>query len=91
MESYAGMAPHALDSLGPAERRQVYKMLMGRVAAYPDAWLEVGGIMTNPTSVCNTETSRVSNLSLAHTHLITFSARLRDGAWELRFEKAAVG
>ncbi len=33
-------------------------MLKVRVAAYPDAQLEVGGIMTNPTSVCNSETSR---------------------------------
>jgi len=58
LASYAGMAPHALVSLGPEERRQVYKMLKVRVAAYPDAQFEVGGIMTSPTSVCTSETSR---------------------------------
>ncbi len=59
MKSYAGMAPDALDSLDPEERRQVYKMLKVRVTAYPDVQIEVGGILTNPTSVCNGETSRV--------------------------------
>jgi site-specific DNA recombinase len=58
LESYAGMAPHALDSLGPEERREVYKMLKVRVTAYPDAQLEVDGILTNATALCNGETSR---------------------------------
>jgi len=56
LESYASMAPEALDSLAPEERRQVYKMLELRVTAYPDARLEVGGTLTNATGVCSDET-----------------------------------
>ena len=51
LESYASMAPEALDSLALEERRQVYKMLKLRVTAYPDARLEVGGTLTNATGV----------------------------------------
>jgi site-specific DNA recombinase len=58
LESYASMAPDALDSLSPEERRQVYKMLKLRVTAYPDAHLEVGGILTDATGVCSGETPR---------------------------------
>ena len=58
LESYAGMAPEALDSLAPEERREVYKILKVRVTAYPDAQLEVGGILTSAASVCNGERSR---------------------------------
>jgi hypothetical protein len=58
LESYAGMAPEALDTLTPEERRQVYKMLKVRVTAYLDAQLEVGGILTSAAGVCSHETPR---------------------------------
>jgi hypothetical protein len=51
LESYAGMAPDALESLAPEERRRDYKMLKLRVTAYPGARLEVGGVLTNTTGV----------------------------------------
>jgi hypothetical protein len=50
------VAPEALDSLTPEERRQVYKMLQVRVTAYPGAQLEVGGILTSAVGVCSGET-----------------------------------
>jgi hypothetical protein len=52
------MAPEALDTLTPEERRQVYKMLKVRVTAYPDARLEVGGLLTSMAGVCSGETLR---------------------------------
>jgi site-specific DNA recombinase len=58
LESYARMAPEALDALGPEDRRQVYKMLKVRVTAYPDAQLEVSGILTSAARVCSIETPR---------------------------------
>jgi site-specific DNA recombinase len=58
LDSYAGMAPEALDTLTPEERRQVYKMLKLRVTAFPDARLEVGGVLTSAVGVCSGETRR---------------------------------
>ncbi len=52
------MATDALEGLVPEERRQVYRMLKLRVAAYTGARREVGGILTNTTGVCNSETPR---------------------------------
>ena len=56
LKSYAGMAPEALNSLAPDERRQVFKMLKLRVAAYPDTCLEVDSILAGSVSVCHGET-----------------------------------
>jgi flagellar motility protein MotE (MotC chaperone) len=56
LESYAGMAPDALNSLVPDERHRVFKMLKLRVAAYPDTRLEVDGILAGGVSVCHSET-----------------------------------
>ncbi len=51
LKSYAGMAPDALNSLVPDERRQVFNMLKLRVAAYPDTRLEVDGILAGGVGV----------------------------------------
>jgi hypothetical protein len=43
LESYASMAPGALDRLLPEERHQVYKMLRLRAIVHSDSTLEVSG------------------------------------------------
>ncbi|MCA1718308.1 MAG: hypothetical protein LC781_16295, partial [Actinobacteria bacterium] len=43
LESYAGAAPEALDSLTPEERRHVYGMLKVRAVAMPDGRIVVSG------------------------------------------------
>jgi len=45
LESYASMAPAALDALSPEERHQVYKMLRLTVEISPDGSLEVSGVL----------------------------------------------
>ncbi len=45
-------------SLAPEERHQIYKTLKVRVTTYPDAQLEVGGILASAPGVCSRETSR---------------------------------
>jgi sugar-specific transcriptional regulator TrmB len=45
LEFYARMVPEELDRLDPAERHQVYKMLRLKVVIYPDASLEVTGVL----------------------------------------------
>jgi len=46
LESYASMAPEALSSLSPEERRQVHQMLRLKVVAHVDETLEVSGAFT---------------------------------------------
>ena len=43
LDSYAGMAPEALESLAPEERHRVYRMLRIRAVAHVDSTLEVSG------------------------------------------------
>ncbi len=45
LESYAGMAPEALDSLNPEERHQVYKMLKLHVEAFPNHTYRLSGVI----------------------------------------------
>ncbi len=45
LESYARMVPEELDRLEAAERHQIYKMLRLIVVIYPDASLEVTGVL----------------------------------------------
>jgi hypothetical protein len=52
MERYAGAVPEALENLVPEERHRVYKMLRLRVVAYPDARLEVSGVLRTTQEVC---------------------------------------
>jgi hypothetical protein len=51
LETYAQMAPEALDALTPDERHQFYKMLRLRVIAYPDRSLEVSGVFREEVDV----------------------------------------
>jgi len=46
LESYAGMALEALNSLLPEERHQVYKILRLKVVANVDSTLELSGVFT---------------------------------------------
>lgn len=55
LESYAGMAPTALDSLTPDERHRVYKMLKLRVEVFPDHTYWVSGAIGS-TITCKSET-----------------------------------
>ena len=57
VESYASMAPEALDHLRPEERHQVYRMLRLRVRVYIHGILEVSGAFTDSLSVSNLETA----------------------------------
>ena len=43
LESYAGLAPEALDSLPSEERHQVYRLLRLRVTAHVDGTLKLSG------------------------------------------------
>jgi flagellar motility protein MotE (MotC chaperone) len=53
MERYAGMAPGALDGLGPEERHRVYKLLKLRVGVHLDGTLEASGVLGEAPEVCN--------------------------------------
>jgi hypothetical protein len=57
LERYAGMVPEALDSLGPEERHRIYKMLRLKVLVYPEARLEVSGVLRTAPAVCLYEPS----------------------------------
>jgi site-specific DNA recombinase len=57
LERYAGMVPEALDSLGPEERHRIYKMLRLKVLVYPEAHLEVSGVLGAGHPVCLYEPS----------------------------------
>jgi len=46
LESYAEMAPEALDALTPEERRQVYGMLRLKVEVYADGRMEARGVLS---------------------------------------------
>ena len=53
LEHYAGAVPEALENLTSEERHRVYKMLRLKVLAYPDARLEVSGVLgISPNAVC---------------------------------------
>ena len=56
LESYAGMAPEALDILTPEERHRVYRMLRLRVMAHVDGTLELSGALVSTLDVGNLET-----------------------------------
>lgn len=65
LESYAGMAPEALESLTPEERYQVYKLLKVRVVAHANGALEVSGALAGPVGGSNAETVSSCRLSTA--------------------------
>ena len=45
LESYAKMAPEALEALSAEERRRLYRMLRLRVVVNPDRSIEVTGAL----------------------------------------------
>ena len=51
LESYARLAPEALDSLTPQERRQVYTMLRLKVEVSADGRMEARGILSENVRV----------------------------------------
>ena len=52
MDLYAGAVPSALDKLIPEERHRIYKMLRLKVLVYPDARLQVSGVLGTDQEVC---------------------------------------
>ena len=52
MDRYAGAVPIALDNLVPEERHRIYKMLRLKVLVYPDARLQVSGVLGTDQEVC---------------------------------------
>jgi len=52
MDRYAGAVPIALDNLIPEERHRIYKMLRLKVLVYPDARLQVSGVLGTDQEVC---------------------------------------
>jgi hypothetical protein len=57
LDSYAGLAPEALESLAPEERHRVYRMLGVRAVAHVGITLEVGGALPGPSGVSKEETA----------------------------------
>jgi len=55
LEEYARMAPEALDTLTPEERRQVYGMLRIRAVIRMDGTLEVNGTFGEGNIFCQTK------------------------------------
>ena len=46
VETYAALAPAALDALAPEERHHLYKLLRLRVVARPDGALDLSGVFS---------------------------------------------
>ena len=51
LDSYAGLAPEALESLAPEERHRVYRMLGVRAVAHVGGTPEVAGTLAGPIGV----------------------------------------
>jgi hypothetical protein len=79
LESYAGMAPEALDSLLPEERHQVYKMLRLRVIAHVDRTLEVSGVFGGSLGVSSLKTGSPSLASPTRPRRRDGTLRRRPG------------
>jgi hypothetical protein len=71
LDSYAGMAPDALESLTPEERHRVYRMLRIRAVAHVDGTLEVSGALAGAVGV--------SNLGTAPSWALSTAPAPRDG------------
>jgi hypothetical protein len=81
LEHYVILAPEALDSLDPEERRRLYNMLRLRVFAYPDELPEVEWEweLPNPT-ICKTGTMETpSSRSLRRRRGSTWTASSGTG------------
>jgi len=57
LESYAQMAPEALDNLTPEERHQFYRMLRLRVVVQPGGRTQVSGALNSDQGICTLETT----------------------------------
>jgi hypothetical protein len=57
LETYAQMAPEALESLTPEERHQFYRMLRLRVVAQPGDRTQVSGAFNSDQGICTLETT----------------------------------
>jgi hypothetical protein len=54
LESYAALAPEALDALSPEERRKAYVILKLTVVALADGGLKISGVFGEETPVWET-------------------------------------
>jgi cell division septum initiation protein DivIVA len=57
LETYAQMAPEALDSLTPEERHQFYRMLRLCVVVQPGGQTQVSGAFSSDQGICTLETT----------------------------------
>jgi len=57
LESYAWMAPEALDALTPEERHQFYRMLRLRVIVEPDGATQISGAFNEAQAIWPSETT----------------------------------
>jgi chromosome segregation ATPase len=57
LESYARMAPEALDALTPEERHQLYRMLRLRVVVEPDGATQISGSFDEARAMWPSETT----------------------------------
>jgi site-specific DNA recombinase len=57
LETYAQMAPEALDNLTPEERHQFYRMLRLRVVVQPGHRIELGGAFSHNQGICTLGTT----------------------------------
>jgi site-specific DNA recombinase len=64
LETYAQMAPEALDSLTPEERRQFYRMLRLRVVVQPGGRTQVSGAFNSDQGICPLETTSGGDYAL---------------------------
>jgi hypothetical protein len=60
LDSLVGIAPDALDSLAPEERRHVYKTLKLRAVARQDASLELSGTYGESLAMCQSKILRAT-------------------------------
>ncbi len=85
LESYATLAPEALDALSPGERRKVYVILNPTVESMADGGLQISGAFGEEPVWEDVGTSRRLSSS-ANPPRLRFTLTSRDGRLETAFE-----
>jgi hypothetical protein len=88
-ESYAALAPGALNALSPEERRKVYVILNLAVEPLANAALQISGAFGEEPVWEDVGTSRRS-LSSANRPRLSFTLISKDGRLEMAFEPELV-
>jgi len=79
MESYAGLAPEALDALTPEERHRIYEVLRLEVSAYPDKTLEVRGALVASAELGASGSIQIHESQNTQSPRLRFCALLTEG------------